>query len=96
MGVAYAQEPPITTAIRTALGSAPIPVAIERLIGTSSAVVAVLDMKFVSTVEIRNTVANSYDTGKYQYNGTDTPRDIQLDSNLLLKNHCKNCQGKDN
>ena len=44
IGVAYAQEPPITHAINTALGSAPIPCAMERQIGTISAVVAVFDI----------------------------------------------------
>ena len=51
IGVAYAQEPPITHAINTALGSAPIPFAIDTQIGTINAVVAVLLMKFVSTQE---------------------------------------------
>ena len=37
----------MTHAINTALGSAPIPWAIDRQIGTINAVVAVLDMKFV-------------------------------------------------
>ena len=49
IGVAYAQEPPITQAISTALGSAPIPVAIDKHIGAISAVVAVFDIKLVST-----------------------------------------------
>ena len=56
-GVAYAQEPPITQAINTALGSAPIPCAIERQIGTISAVVAVFDMKFVMIQHSRNTTS---------------------------------------
>lgn len=46
----------MTHAIRTARGSAPIPCAIERQIGTISAVVAVLDMKFVSAQQRIKTV----------------------------------------
>ncbi len=37
----------MTQAMRTALGSAPIPWAMERQMGAISAVVAVLDIKFV-------------------------------------------------
>ena len=48
IGVAYAQEPAITVAITTALGSAPRLFARETAIGIISAVVAVFDMKFVS------------------------------------------------
>ena len=48
MGVAYAQEPAITVAITTALGSAPRLFARETAIGIISAVVAVFDIKFVS------------------------------------------------
>lgn len=55
IGVAYAHEPPITHAISTALGSAPISVAIDTQIGTKSAVVAVFDIKFVSTQQSMNT-----------------------------------------
>ena len=55
IGVAYAQEPPMTHAIRTALGSAPIPCAMARQIGAIRAVVAVFDMKFVSTAQMINT-----------------------------------------
>mgnify|MGYP003200247898 CR=1 FL=1 len=55
IGVAYAQEPPITHAIRTALGSAPIPCAIDRQIGTIRAVVAVFDIKFVRIQQRMNT-----------------------------------------
>ena len=55
IGVAYAHEPPMTQAIRTALGSAPMPWAMERQIGTINAVVAVLDIKFVSTQQRINT-----------------------------------------
>ena len=57
IGVAYAQDPPITHAISTALGSAPIPWAMERQIGTISAVVAVLDIKFVMIQQSRNTTS---------------------------------------
>ena len=49
IGVAYAQEPAITVAITTALGSAPRLFARDTAIGIISAVVAVFDMKFVST-----------------------------------------------
>ena len=55
IGVAYAQEPPITHAISTALGSAPIPCAIDRQIGTIRAVVAVFDIKFVRIQQRMNT-----------------------------------------
>ena len=55
IGVAYAQEPPMTHAISTALGSAPIPCAMETQIGAISAVVAVFDIKFVSTQQSINT-----------------------------------------
>ena len=55
IGVAYAQEPPMTHAIKTALGSAPIPCAMETQIGAISAVVAVFDIKFVSTQQSINT-----------------------------------------
>ena len=55
IGVAYAQEPPITHAISTALGSAPIPCAIDRQIGTIRAVVAVFDIKFVKIQQRINT-----------------------------------------
>ena len=48
IGVANAQEPPITHAISTALGSAPMPCAMDTPIGAISAVVAVFDIKFVS------------------------------------------------
>ena len=47
IGVAYAQLPPITVAMRTAFGSAPSSVAMLSAIGTRRAVVAVLLMKFV-------------------------------------------------
>ena len=43
--------------ICAALGSAPIPCAIERQIGTISAVVAVFDMKFVMIQHSRNTTS---------------------------------------
>ena len=49
IGVAYAHDPAITVAITTALGSALRLSASDTAIGTISAVVAVLDMKFVST-----------------------------------------------
>ena len=49
IGVAYAHDPPMTHAISTALGSAPIPCAIDTAIGAISAVVAVFDIKLVST-----------------------------------------------
>lgn len=55
IGVAYAQEPPITQAIKTALGSAPMPCAMDMQIGAISAVVAVFDIKFVSTQQSTNT-----------------------------------------
>ena len=48
IGVAYAQEPAITVAITTALGSAPRLFARETAIGIINAVVAVFDIKFVS------------------------------------------------
>ena len=64
IGVAYAQEPPITQAIRTALGSAPIPFAMDTQIGAISAVVAVLLMKLVSTQQSINTTnVNRYGDG---------------------------------
>ena len=55
IGVAYAQEPPMTHAIRTALGSAPIPSAMDKQIGAINAVVAVLDIKFVMIQQRINT-----------------------------------------
>ena len=64
IGVAYAQEPPITHAINTALGSAPIPSAMERQIGTISAVVAVFDIKLVMIQHSKNTTnVNTYGEG---------------------------------
>ena len=45
----------MTQAIRTALGSAPMPCAIERQMGAIRAVVAVLDMKLVITQQRMNT-----------------------------------------
>lgn len=45
----------MTHAIKTALGSAPIPCAMETQIGAISAVVAVFDIKFVSTQQSINT-----------------------------------------
>ena len=56
MGVAYAQEPPITQAISTALGSAPMLWAMDRQMGTIRAVVAVLDIKFVREQHRINTI----------------------------------------
>ena len=54
----------MTQAISTALGSAPIPCAIERQIGTISAVVAVLDIKFVITQHrIKTTKVSAYGEG---------------------------------
>ena len=55
IGVAYAQEPAITVAITTALGSAPRLFARDTAIGIISAVVAVFDMKFVSTQAVSYT-----------------------------------------
>ena len=64
IGVAYAQEPPITHAIRTALGSAPMPCAMDIQIGAINAVVAVFDMKFVSRQQSTNTTnVNTYGDG---------------------------------
>lgn len=45
-------DPPITVAIKTALGSAPIACDMEIEIGTIRAVVAVFDIKFVSVAQI--------------------------------------------
>ena len=59
IGVAYAQDPPMTHAIRTARGSAPMPCAMDRQIGTISAVVAVLDIKLVITQHSKNTTSVS-------------------------------------
>ena len=54
----------MTHAIRTALGSAPMPWAMERQIGTISAVVAVLDMKFVMIQQsMKITNVNMYGEG---------------------------------
>ena len=54
----------MTHAIKTALGSAPIPSAIETQIGAISAVVAVLDIKFVSTQHsINTTKVSTYGDG---------------------------------
>ena len=54
----------MTHAIRTALGSAPIPCAIETQIGAMSAVVAVFDMKFVMIQHrINTTKVNSTGDG---------------------------------
>lgn len=52
-------DPPITVAISTALGSAPMEFAIDKLIGTRRAVVAVLDMKFVITADKTSTTIRS-------------------------------------
>ena len=59
IGVAYAQEPAITVAITTALGSAPRLFARETAIGIISAVVAVFDMKFVSAQVTMNITRRS-------------------------------------
>ena len=54
----------MTHAIRTALGSAPIPCAMETQIGAMSAVVAVFDMKFVMIQHrINTTKVNSTGDG---------------------------------
>ena len=54
----------MTHAINTALGSAPIPCAMEIPIGTIRAVVAVLDMKFVITQQsIKITNVSTYGDG---------------------------------
>ena len=54
----------MTHAISTALGSAPIPCAMERQIGTISAVVAVFDMKFVMIQQrINTTNVSTYGDG---------------------------------
>ena len=45
----------MTQAIRTARGSAPMPCAMLRQMGTIRAVVAVLDMKLVMTQQSRKT-----------------------------------------
>ena len=55
IGVAYAQEPAITVAITTALGSAPRLFARETAIGIINAVVAVFDIKFVKIQQRINT-----------------------------------------
>ena len=57
IGVHTATLLAMNTAMTTALGSAPIPWAMERQIGTISAVVAVLDMKFVMIQQRRNTTS---------------------------------------
>ena len=59
MGVAYAQDAPITVAIKTALGSAPNWLAIDKQIGANKAVVAVFDIKLVKIQLIRKIVASS-------------------------------------
>ena len=51
-------EPPITVAINTALGSAPMDCAMDKLIGTIKAVVAVFDIKFVKITHITNIITN--------------------------------------
>lgn len=64
IGVAYAQDAPITVAINTALGSAPIDCANCNPIGTNSAVAAVLDIKFVNTADkIKITAITIYGLG---------------------------------
>ena len=59
MGVAYAQDAPITVAIKTALGSAPNWLAIDKQIGANKAVVAVFDIKLVKIQEMINTALKS-------------------------------------
>ena len=59
IGVAYAQEPAITVAITTALGSAPRLFARETAIGIINAVVAVFDIKFVSAQVTMNITRRS-------------------------------------
>lgn len=64
IGVANAQEPPITHAISTALGSAPMPCAMDTPIGAISAVVAVFDIKFVMIQQsMKITNVNMYGEG---------------------------------
>ena len=59
IGVAYAQEPAITVAITTDRGSAPRLFARETAIGIISAVVAVFDIKLVSTQVTRKITRRS-------------------------------------
>ena len=59
IGVAYAQDPAITVAITTALGSAPRLFARETAIGSINAVVAVFDIKFVSAQVTMNMTRRS-------------------------------------
>ena len=49
----------MTVAISTARGSAPIPLAMERLIGTNNAVVAVFDIKLVKVADMIRTANNN-------------------------------------
>ena len=64
IGVANAQDPPITHAISTALGSAPMPCAMDTPIGAISAVVAVFDIKFVMIQQsMKITNVNMYGEG---------------------------------
>ncbi len=87
IGVAYAHEPPMTHAINTALGSAPIPCAIDIQIGTISAVVAVLDMKFVITQHsIKITNVSTYGDGLFQ--ASDYFICNQFSCSCLLKCSC--------
>ena len=57
IGVANAIDAAIPSAISTGFGSHPIVWAMEIPIGASSAAEAVLDMNWVSTLEIRNNTA---------------------------------------